>query len=319
VRRKPLFNTILLMLLVILGTALTSSCAPFTGTSRDGTPDSALSPLFTEAASPTNSEFASPASMLATPTNTPTSLSTRVAASPTGEPIPTHTYKITNIYPHDRNAFVEGLIFQDGIFYEGTGLEGRSTLRQVDPETGQILKLYALPAQFFGEGITILGKNLFQLTWRSHVGFVYDKDSFQLRRTFSYPGEGWGLTHDGQRLIMSDGTATLHFLNPQTLEETGQIRVYDDNGPVTRLNELEYIQGQVYANIWKTDRIARINPRTGQVTGWIDLTGLLGAEDYSQPVDVLNGIAYDAEGDRLFVTGKFWPKVFEIELVPLDH
>ena len=231
------------------------------------------------------------------------------------KPTPTYTYRIINRYPHDRSAYTQGLVFQDGIFYEGTGLKGHSTLRRVDPETGAILQLYALPDQFFGEGIAILGKNLFQLTWQSHVGFVYDKDNFQLLRTFPYPGEGWGLTHDGKRLIMSDGTAALRFLDPQTLEETGRIEVYDDNSPVDRLNELEYVAGKVYANVWQTDRIARINPRTGRVTGWIDLTGLLQPEDYSQPVDVLNGIAYDKERGRLFVTGKFWPAVFEIEIV----
>jgi glutaminyl-peptide cyclotransferase len=307
------------VLLELLAIALVSSCAPFAGAQRDGTADSALSPLSTEAASPVTSASATPAPTLAILTDTPVPLPTRIAASPTEKPITIYTYKIRNIYPHDRDAFTQGLVFQDGIFYEGTGLVGRSTLRQVDPETGAILKLYALPAQYFGEGIAILGNKLFQLTWRSRVGFVYDKDSFQLLRSFNYPSEGWGLTHDGRRLIMSDGTATLHFLNPETLEETGQIEVHDDNGPVTRLNELEYIKGQVYAHIWRTDRIATISPHTGQVTGWIDLAGLLSPEDYIQPVDVLNGIAYDAERDRIFVTGKLWPKVFEIELVPRDH
>jgi glutamine cyclotransferase len=306
-------------LLELLAIALLSSCVPSAGMQRDGTADTRLSPLSTEAASPAASESATPAPTLTIPTNTPGPLPTRIAASPTNKAIPTYSYKVTNVCPHDGNAYTEGLVFQDGILYEGTGLVGRSTLRQVSPETGSILKLYALPDQFFGEGITILGNKLFQLTWRSHVGFVYDKDSFQLLGFFNYPSEGWGLTHDGKRLIMSDGTATLHFLNTETLEETGQIVVHDDNGPVTSLNELEYIEGQVYANVWKTDRIATINPHTGQVTGWIDLIGLLSPEDYGQPVDVLNGIAYDAERDRIFVTGKFWPKVFEIEVVPLDR
>jgi glutamine cyclotransferase len=178
------------------------------------------------------------------------------------------------------------------------------------------LKLDPLPVHLFGEGITIYGDKVFQLTWKAHVGFVYDKDSFELLQDFSYPTEGWGLTHDGERLIMSDGTPTLHFLDPDTLEETGQIQVYDNKGPVTRLNELEYVRGEIYANVWQTDRIARIDPRTGQVTGWIDLAGLLSQEDRSQRVDVLNGIAYDAQLDRLFVTGKLWPKLFEIELMP---
>jgi glutaminyl-peptide cyclotransferase len=167
----------------------------------------------------------------------------------------------------------------------------------------------------FGEGIAIYGDRIIQLTWQSHIGLVYDKTSFELLRTFSYPTEGWGLTHDGARLIMSDGTATLHFLDPETFVEVGQVEVYDVDGPVVRLNELEYIGGEIYANIWQTDRIVRIDPQTGQVLGWVDLSGLLSPEDRQQPVDVLNGIAYDPASDRLFVTGKLWPKLFEIELV----
>jgi glutamine cyclotransferase len=207
-------------------------------------------------------------------------------------------------------------VFEEGLLYEGTGLRGRSTLRLVELNTGEILKLYSLPAQLFGEGVTVFGDKIFQLTWQSQVGFVYDKDSFELLQDFEYPTEGWGITHDGQRLIMSDGTPTLHFLDPETLEEIGRIEVYDQDGPVTSLNELEYIHGIVYANVWKTDRIVMIDPQTGQVTGHIDLTGLLSAEDRVPPVDVLNGIAFDAAGERLFVTGKLWPKIFEIELVP---
>ena len=164
--------------------------------------------------------------------------------------------------------------------------------------------------------MTIYGDRILQLTWQSHVGFVYDKDSFELLREFSYSTEGWGITHDGTRLIMSDGTSTLHFLDPQTFEEIGQLNVTDSSGPVTMLNELEYVQREIYANVWETDRIARIAPETGRVVGWIDLSGLLTAEDVSEPVDVLNGIAYDADNGRLFVTGKLWPKLFEIELIP---
>jgi glutamine cyclotransferase len=226
-----------------------------------------------------------------------------------------HTYEVVNTYPHDQNAFTQGLVFEDGALYEGTGLHGRSTLRRVELATGDIAQIRELPAQYFGEGITIYGSKIIQLTWQSNVGFIYDKDSFELLQEFDYPTEGWGITHDDERLIMSDGTSILHFLEPETLEETGRIEVYDSDGPVTRLNELEYVQGEIYANVWGTDHIAIIAPQTGEVIGWIELEGLLGPEDYTEPIDVLNGIAYDAENDRLFVTGKLWPKLFEIELV----
>jgi glutamine cyclotransferase len=229
--------------------------------------------------------------------------------------IPVYTYNIVNTYPHDRDAFTQGLVFEDGVLYEGTGLYGNSSLRKVQLETGSVLQIYELPDQFFGEGITIYGDKIIQLTWQSNIGFVYDKDSFELLQEFNYSTEGWGITYDGESLIMSDGTSTLHFLDPQTFEEIGQLAVFDNHGPVTRLNELEYIQGEIYANVWQTDRVARIAPDTGQVIGWVDLRGLLTAEDRSEPVDVLNGIAYDANNDRLFVTGKLWPKLFEIELI----
>ncbi|UCE73505.1 MAG: glutaminyl-peptide cyclotransferase [Methanomassiliicoccales archaeon] len=229
--------------------------------------------------------------------------------------IPVYFYKVINIYPHDRNAFTQGLVFRNGFLYEGTGINGYSTLRKVELETGKILQIHKLPAQFFGEGVTIYGNKMIQLTWRSRVGFIYDQESFTLCHKFYYETEGWGITHDEKRLIMSDGTQTLYFLDPETFEEIGRIEVYDKDGPVTRLNELEYIQGKIYANVWQTDRIAQIAPQTGQVIGWIELKGLLNPEDRRYPVDVLNGIAYDAENDRLFVTGKLWPKVFEIELI----
>ncbi len=232
--------------------------------------------------------------------------------------IPIYSYSIVNTYPHDPDAFTQGLVFEDGVLYEGTGLLERSTLRRVELETGAILQIRELPNQFFGEGITIYGNEIIQLTWRSNVGFVYDKSSFELLREFNYSTEGWGITHDGKHLIMSDGTSILHLLDPQTFEKTGQLEVFDNDGPVTRLNELEYIQGEIYANVWQTDRIARIAPDTGRVVGWVELGGLLTAEDRSEPVDVLNGIAYDTEADRLFVTGKLWPKLFEIELISTD-
>jgi len=229
--------------------------------------------------------------------------------------IPVYTYKVINAYPHDRSAFIEGLVFEDGLLYEGTGLHGCSTLRRMKLETGEILQICELSPQFFGEGVTIYGNKIIQLTWQSNIGFVYDKYSFKLLQEFNYPDEGWGITHDGKHLIMSDGTSTLHFLDPETFEEISQIEVSANDIPVIRINELEYIQGEIYANIWQTERIARIDPLTGQVTGWIDLKGILSPEDNSETVDVLNGIAYDAENDRLFVTGKFWPKLFEIELM----
>ena len=229
--------------------------------------------------------------------------------------IPVYTYKVVNTYPHDQSAFTEGLVFEDGVLYEGTGLPGYSTLRRVKLETGEILQICELPPQLFGEGLTIYGNKIIQLTWQSHIGFVYDKYSFKLLQEFNYPDEGWGITHDEKRLIMSDGTETLHFLDPETFEEIGQIEVFANDIPITRINELEYIQGEIYANIWKTERIARIDPLTGQVIGWIDLRGILSPENDSETVDVLNGIAYDTNNDRLFVTGKYWPKLFEIELM----
>ena len=229
--------------------------------------------------------------------------------------IPIYTYRIINTYPHDRNAFTQGLFFENGFMYEGTGLNKRSTLRKVELETGNVVQLYEMPKQYFGEGITIYEDRIIQLTWQAREGFVYDKESFELLRNFDYPTEGWGITHDGKQLIMSDGTATLYFLDPETFIETGRIQVSDINGPVSRLNELEYINREIYANIWQTERIARISPSTGEVVGWIDLQGLLSSEDKAEAVDVLNGIAYDEAGERLFVTGKFWPKLFEIVIV----
>jgi glutamine cyclotransferase len=226
-----------------------------------------------------------------------------------------YTFSVVNVYPHDKNAFTQGLVFEDGVLYEGTGLYGESTLRRLELETGNVLQLHALPDQFFGEGITVFEGKIIQLTWQSHKGFVYDKDSFELLLEFSYPTEGWGITHDDSRLIMSDGTATLHFLNPETFEEVGHIEVYDNDRPVTRLNELEYIQGEVYANIWTEEKIAIINSQTGQVKGWINLSGLRDRENL-EAGNVLNGIAYDAKEDRLFVTGKLWSLLFQIELIP---
>jgi glutamine cyclotransferase len=229
---------------------------------------------------------------------------------------PNYTYEVVKVYPHDQNAFTQGLVIENSVLYEGTGLYGNSTLRRVDLETGNVTQLYLLPADFFGEGITIFGDKIIQLTWQSQKGFVYDKQSFELLREFSYPTEGWGITTNGTQLIISDGTANLYFLDPETFEKTGQVEVHD-NGNVRNINELEYVNGEVYANIWRTDKIARIDPNTGQVKAWIDLTGIYTPEN-SDPNDVLNGIAYDAEGDRLLVTGKRWPQLFQIKLTAIE-
>ncbi len=231
------------------------------------------------------------------------------------QPVPIYTYKILNTYTHDRDAFTQGLALENGVLYEGTGLYGKSSLRKVDLETGKVLQLHRLPSAYFGEGITVLGDTIIQLTWRSKRGFVYDKRSFEVLREFTYETEGWGVTDDGKRLIMSDGTSTLYFLDANTFIVTGHVQVHDSNVPIPNLNELEYIRGQVYANVWRTDSIAMIDPNSGRVTGWIDLSGLLPPQNDGMSVDVLNGIAYDTETGRLFVTGKLWPILFEIELV----
>ena len=236
----------------------------------------------------------------------------------TAQATPRYTYRVVNTYPHDPRAFTEGLVFGEGALYEGTGLYGASSLRKVELETGDVLQIRQLPAQLFGEGIAIWRDRIIQLTWREGIGLSYDKSSFELLEQFPYSTEGWGLTHDGNNLIMSDGTSTLHFLNPDTFKEIGHIDVFDDRGPVTMLNELEYIRGEIYANVWLTNRIARISPQTGEVMGWIEMGGLLSQEELRGPADVLNGIAYDAANDRLFVTGKLWPKVFEVKLVKLE-
>ncbi len=269
----------------------------------------------------TNPAVTRAATVAASPAATGASAVTPIAGPTTDTPqetnTPIYTYRVVNVYPHDPKAFTQGLAFDEGALYEGTGLLARSSLRRVELETGQVLQRHDLPAHLFGEGVTVFGDRIIQLTWKSHVGLMYDKETFERQRDFTYPTEGWGLTHDGQRLIISDGSSTLHFLDPETLEEIGWIDVHDDGIPVTRLNELEYVQGEVFANVWKTDLVARIDPETGQVVGWIGLAGLLSPEDRDGPIDVLNGIAYDPENDRLFVTGKLWPRLFEIKLVPL--
>jgi glutamine cyclotransferase len=228
---------------------------------------------------------------------------------------PADTYQVAHVYPHDPNAFTQGLIFVDGRLYESTGLNGRSSLRMVDLSTGRVLQKYDVPAEYFAEGLTDWGSNLIQLTWQAHLGFVYDRFSFSQVRTFQYDGEGWGLTHDGTQLIMSDGTSYLRFLDPKSFREMRRIHVTGDSSEgIENLNELEYIHGEIYANIWQTGRIVRISPRTGKVLGWIDLSGIIDKRELGSGGAVLNGIAYDAAGDRLFVTGKLWPKLFEIKV-----
>jgi glutaminyl-peptide cyclotransferase len=226
------------------------------------------------------------------------------------------TYRVVHTYPHDPHAFTQGLIFVDGHLYESTGLNGQSSLRMVDLDTGRVLQEEPVDSKYFAEGLTSWGSTLVQLTWESHTALIYDRFSFRMLRTLSYSGEGWGLTADTKSLILSDGTDTLRFFDPATFHETRRVTVKDRGKPVTELNELEYVHGQIYANIWHSDRIARIAPETGKVLGWIDLKGLLPDNDRASPEAVLNGIAYDAGHNRLFVTGKLWPKLFEIEVVP---
>lgn len=241
------------------------------------------------------------------------------ACSPERDTIPQFaTYHIVNEFPHDHTAFTQGLVFEDGFFYESTGRKGFSSVRKVVPRTGEIVMIHELPEDFFGEGLTIAGSEMIQLTWRSRVGFIYDKETFAVQKEFDYQTEGWGITYDGKRLIMSDGSATLYFLDPKTFQTVAQVKVRDENSFVSNLNELEFINGEIFANVWKTNTIVRINPETGRVLGWINLNGLLRLEDITGPVDVLNGIAYDARLDRLFVTGKLWPKIFQIELIPIE-
>jgi glutaminyl-peptide cyclotransferase len=227
-----------------------------------------------------------------------------------------YDYTVVNVYPHAPDAFTQGLIFRDGFLYESTGQYGESSLRRVELETGRVVQRLEVDARYFAEGLVDWGERLIQITWQSQVGFVYNRRTFVREKTFRYTGEGWGLTHDQRRIIMSDGTEQLRFLDPTTLAETGRVTVTDRGYPVSQLNELEMVKGQIMANIWNTDTIVLIAPDTGRVAGRIDMRGLLAAADRARGVDVLNGIAYDARGDRLFVTGKLWPKLFEIRLRP---
>ncbi|MDX2044514.1 MAG: glutaminyl-peptide cyclotransferase [Acidobacteriota bacterium] len=224
------------------------------------------------------------------------------------------SYEVINTYPHDSAAFTQGLVYHQGILYESTGLNSRSSLRQVELETGRVMKKVDVPSVHFAEGLALFNNRLYQLTWQTQTTFVYDLDSFNQLRTHSYSGEGWGLTHNGQSLIMSNGSNQIRFLDPETFQVQRTISVTDNERSVSNLNELEFIKGEIFANIWLTDRIARIDPNSGRVTGWINLAGLLPLQDRNG-ADVLNGIAYDEAGDRLFITGKLWPKLFQIKLV----
>jgi glutaminyl-peptide cyclotransferase len=228
---------------------------------------------------------------------------------------PVQTYAVAHVYPHDPDAFTQGLLFDDGYLYESTGLEGHSSLRKVELESGRVLQKIDVPSPYFAEGLAEWQDRLVQLTWVSHLAFVYDRSTFRKLSEFHYSGEGWGLTHDGRNLIMSDGSDTLRYLDPRNFKTVRKLQVRDGGEPVTNLNELEYIKGEIYANIWQTDSIARISPETGRVNSSIDLSGLLAPSDRTPESDVLNGIAYDAKGGRVFVTGKRWPKLFEIKIV----
>jgi glutamine cyclotransferase len=245
---------------------------------------------------------------------------TRSAPTAPAAPPPTptaYTYEIVRAYPHDTDAFTEGLVFLDNRLFESTGLNGQSTLREVDLPTGKVLRATPLSKEYFGEGLAVLGAKAYQLTWQTHKGFVYDLDTFKIEKDFAYTGEGWGLTTDGKSLIMSDGTSQIRWLDPATFAVQRTITVKLAGQPADQVNELEYIKGEIYANVWKTNNVLRIDPQSGNVTGVIDFSGLLPLEDRRYNTDVLNGIAYDAATDRLFVTGKDWPKLFEVRLKPV--
>jgi glutaminyl-peptide cyclotransferase len=229
---------------------------------------------------------------------------------------PVDSYHVLHTYPHDPQAFTQGLVYVDGHLYESTGRNGSSSIRMVDLLTGRVLQKQDLASEYFGEGLTDWDSNLIQLTWKAEKGFIYDRFSLAPKATFQYTGEGWGLTHDEKNLILSDGSSVLRFLDPRSFREVRRLSVTDQGKPLKNLNELEYVRGEIYANVWETERIARISPRTGKVVSWIDLGGIIDTSQLTDPDAVLNGIAYDAKSNRLFVTGKLWPKLFEIRVVP---
>ena len=227
------------------------------------------------------------------------------------------TYEVVNTYPHDETAFTQGLFFKNGVLYETTGQYGQSSVRRVDLESGAVEKKRFLPAVVFGEGSVAWEDKIIVLTWRSGQGYVLDAETLKVQKRFKYAGEGWGLTHDGARLIMSDGTATLRFLDPETLKETGNLNVTYRGEPLASLNELEWVDGALFANVWGSEAIVRIDMKSGEVDAVADMRGLLSDDEITNgKPDVLNGIAYDPSTDRLFVTGKYWPKLFEVTLKP---
>jgi len=236
------------------------------------------------------------------------------AARGTSAAAPTYGYEVVNTYPHDPLAFTQGLVFSGGALVESTGLEGHSTLRRVELQTGKVLQKVDVPSFYFAEGLTLFGGKLYQLTWKAEKGFVYDPQTFKKSGEFPYEGEGWGLTHDADSLVLSDGSNRIRFIDPTTYQVRRTISVTDGGRPVNELNELEYVKGEIYANVWHDNRVARIDPQTGRVNGWIDFSGLLKPGDVTDEEAVLNGIAYDETSDRLFVTGKLWPKLFEVRL-----
>ena len=238
------------------------------------------------------------------------------AALASAAPAPHYGYRVIHTYPHDPQAFTQGLEYRNGFLYEGTGLNGRSTVRKVDLETGKVLETTSIDQRYFGEGITVIDGHIVELTWQTNVGFLYTQADFKTLKSFYYPGEGWGLANDSTHIYMSDGTAEIRVWDPKTLEEKRRITVHDGAKTIDQLNELEFVKGEIYANIWQTDKIVRISPTTGAVLGWIDMSGLLGPMYRNGTEDVLNGIAYDAATKRLWVTGKLWPNLFEIKIVP---
>jgi glutaminyl-peptide cyclotransferase len=237
-----------------------------------------------------------------------------LGGTPAAAALPVYGYQVKAVFPHDARAYTEGLFYLDGFVYEATGMWGRSSIRQVRLKDGQVLKSQAIPAALFGEGIVNWGSQIISLTWRDQVGFRWDLKTLRQLGSFRYEGEGWALTQDGKRLIMSDGTPVLKLLDPDTLAVVGRITVTAEGQPVANLNELEWVKGEILANVWQTNRIARIDPATGAVKGWIDLSGLPEAQHPADQDAVLNGIAYDAARGRLFVTGKDWPHLYEIRL-----